>query len=72
MPRNREAFQNASTIVDSSPYFYLRMDLERGPFLEMYGIKRNPKQVNSAQNTRPVYCSVSFTRYSEGCTAVRD
>jgi hypothetical protein len=63
VPRNREAFQNASSILDSYLYFYLRMDLERGPFLEMYGIKRNPKQVDSAQNTRPVDCSVSFTGY---------
>jgi len=63
VPRNRKAFQNASTTVDSSPHFYMRMDLERGPFLEMYGIKRNPEQVDSAQNIRPVYCGVSFERY---------
>jgi hypothetical protein len=44
-------------------HFYLRMDLEMGTFLEMYGIKRNPKQVDSAQNSPPVYFSVSFERY---------
>jgi hypothetical protein len=45
------------------PQFLSEDGFGEGPFLEMYGVKRYAKQADSAQNTRPGYCNVSFTRY---------